>query len=93
MKKISQDSTQDMVDLAMLKYGLYMKLPQFAAYAENLEKTPVHKLCPFIYLSEQLETDVQFITAFVESMSAFRGNSPQAAIQKQAILQLAKIFV
>ena len=93
MKSISQNAIQSQKDSAMLAYGFFMRLPQFTTYVQNLEKSPVHQLCPIVHSSKNLETDVRWIKMILEGMTSIaRETACQPPYENQLFCSLPGII-
>ncbi len=91
MKSISQNAIQDERESAMLAYGIYMKLPQFTTYVQNLEKAPVQQLCPLVRSCENFETDVGWIIMIMEGMSSVADTACQPPYENQLFCNLPAV--
>ena len=88
MKSISQNAIQDKLESAMLAYSIFMSLPQFTMYVQNLEKSPLHQLCPLVHSSEDFETDVAWITMIMEGMFPIADTACQPPYENQVFCNL-----
>lgn len=91
MPSISENAVEGKLELAMLAYGLYMKLPQFRTYAESLPKTPFHRLCPLIHSSEYFEIDLDWITMIMKRMSSLAETACQSPYESDQYCNLPKV--
>ena len=91
MQSISQTVIQDQRELGMFAYGLFMRLPQFTTYVNNLEKSPAEQLCPLVHSSENLEEDVVWMIRIMEYISSEADIACQEPYENQLFCNLPKI--